>query len=150
MADPAGAWLPLTFPVLWLAGSALVSHVGGWAALARRFRATTAPPGVRGWVSGWVGPLMRYNGVLRVATPPHGLFLGVSWAFKFQHPDLLVPWEEVRRVEHAPGFFSDQTLLELGPAGTRVWLDGPVGAEVLRAYQAARGGRPGTGTPPPG
>lgn len=136
--DPWVSLLPLWFPALWLAVSFVLAHVSGWAALARRFRTTARPTaGLRRWISGQLGPFVRYGGVLQVATAPEGLFLSVFWPFRAWQPALLVPWEQVRLAEERQGVLEDRVLLELGQDRRRLWLHGPVGAEVRRALEAA-------------
>jgi len=94
------AALPFIFPVyflaLWLFVAAIVSSIGGWTTLARRFRSKHAFTGARwSWQSGQMRWLTGYNHCLTVGGDPEGLYLAMMFLFRFRHPPLLIPWTEI-------------------------------------------------------
>lgn len=130
--DPTELLFFLLFPLLWVSILAVIALVGGWSRLARDHRAVVRPAEVRRFVSGRFGPLMNYNHCLVAAAADEGLFLGVLLPFRPGHPDLLVPWSEVRVLEERAGLLGRWTHLELGPSHVRVWLAGSVGVDTAR------------------
>ena len=91
-------WLIIPFYalVLWLLVSAVTSYVGGWTTLAKRFRLRKAFVGQR-WPrqSGHMRWIAGYGNCLTVGCSPEGLYLAMVPLFRFRHPPLLVPWNEV-------------------------------------------------------
>ncbi|MBX3468307.1 MAG: hypothetical protein KF878_15660 [Planctomycetes bacterium] len=130
--DPTELLPLLLFPLLWVAILVVIALVGGWSLLARDHRAVARPAEVQRFVSGRFGLLMNYNHCLVVAAADEGLFLGVLLPFRPGHPDLLVPWSEVRVLEERAGLVRPWTHLELGPSHVRVWLAGAVGVDAAR------------------
>jgi hypothetical protein len=87
--------LPLYFATLWLGVSAILSFIGGWATLAKRFRYAGSFDGVRlNFQSGRMG-MTSYGRCLTVGASAEGLYLAVMLPFRFCHPRLLIPWNEV-------------------------------------------------------
>jgi hypothetical protein len=91
-------WLvfPLYFVSLWLLVSTIISYVGGWTALATRFRLETPFTGQQ-----WSGNRGRmrwntgYSRCLTIGCSSEGLYLALMPLFRFRHPPLLIPWSEV-------------------------------------------------------
>jgi hypothetical protein len=87
--------LPLYFATLWLGVSAILSFVAGWATLAKRFRCVKSFTG--GYLtlqSGRMG-MTNYGMCLTLGASAEGLYLAVMLPFRFCHPPLLIPWNEV-------------------------------------------------------
>lgn len=89
----------LLFPVLfvgtWLAVTLLLSRLGGWHRLARRYRSSSPFPG-RIWrfqsaKFNWAG----YNNCLSVGGNEAGLYVAPLFLFRLGHPRLFIPWGEI-------------------------------------------------------
>jgi hypothetical protein len=92
-------WLiafPLYFAALWCFVCALLSYIGGWTALAKRFGCQSAFAGAC-WrfQSGQMRWYVNYGNCLTVGCNADGLYLAVMPLFRFRQPPLLVPWEEI-------------------------------------------------------
>jgi hypothetical protein len=105
MSDPSSSqfpvWIPFFVIGLWLFLSAFFALSSGWPALADQFRAPFRPEGqkVRSQVK-QMGTVPE-NRVTHLIISDHGLYLYVFFLFRFLHPPLLIPWNEVSLVgEH--------------------------------------------------
>jgi hypothetical protein len=85
----------------WCAIIYLISLITGWQALARRFRAQSEPYGD----AKTAGPFfytiyMRYWGhyssVIRLTAAADALYTAILFPFRFGHPPLRIPWNEIR------------------------------------------------------
>lgn len=87
---------PAYFLTLWLLVSTVISFIGGWTTLAKRFRLNKPFDGQR-WKgqSGQMRWLAGYGNCLTVGSSPEGLYLATMPLFRFRHPPLLVPWNQV-------------------------------------------------------
>lgn len=91
-------WLPFAFPVLfpifWCFICFLLAHLGGWSALAARFRTTELPQGkMFSMQSAQVGNI-NYSSCLKFHVNDSGIFLAVFPLFRVGHPPLFIPWPE--------------------------------------------------------
>ncbi len=96
---PTALWivLPLYFIAIWLLVSAVIAYIGGWTTLAKRFRLRMPFVGER-WTrqSGqmrWI--VAGYHNCLTVGGNRTGLYLAMMLLFRFRHPPLLIPWDEI-------------------------------------------------------
>lgn len=88
--------LPCYVVALWMLVGAVVSYIGGWTTLAQHFRLRTPftgkrwkqQSGQRRWIAG-------YSNCLTVGCNPEGLYLAMMPLFRFRHPQLLIPWQEI-------------------------------------------------------
>lgn len=91
---------PAYFVAIWLLVSAVISFIGGWTALAKRFRLMEPFVGER-----WAGQsaqmrwIAGYGNCLTVGVSPEGLYLAMMPLFRFRHPALQVPWDEISLCE---------------------------------------------------
>src|ERR1700680_247197 len=87
---------PIFLVAFWCTISFLNGRIGGWAALANRFRLTFPFPG-QTW--SWKSARMRwganYNQCLTIGADPTGLFLSVLFFYRVGHPPLFLPWSEI-------------------------------------------------------
>lgn len=101
-------WLiiPCYAVALWLLVSAVISYIGGWATLAQQFRLRESFVGER-WTgqSGQMRWIAGYGNCLTVGCSPQGLYLGTMPLFRFRHPPLLVPWNEITISRRRIAFF---------------------------------------------
>src|SRR4051794_28236208 len=82
--------------LLWLFVSAVISLIGGWSALAKRFALNTPFLG-KCWnrQSGQMRWIAGYGNCLTLGGSAEGLYLAISPLFRFRHPPLLIPWAEI-------------------------------------------------------
>ena len=105
MAEQVHAFLgslpfAVLFVLLWLLVSVLISVMGGWIVLARKYRRKT-PENGRFWTfqSARLRYATRYKNMLTVGATESGLNLAVFFPFRLLHPPLLIPWSDVRKGE---------------------------------------------------
>lgn len=82
------------FVVFWCLMCLLISAVGGWMKLSRRFRATQKPAGPLRWMQRLLLDGAKYEGVVGIGVFPEGLYLSVLLPFRVGHPPLLIAWRE--------------------------------------------------------
>lgn len=86
----------------WLAASALIARMAGWASLAQRFRTQDDYEGQRfSFNSASMGHRIwpvNYGNCLFVTIGSRGIRLSVLFPFRFQHPPLFLPWSAVESV----------------------------------------------------
>jgi hypothetical protein len=88
--------IPCCALALWLFGCAVISHISGWTTLAKRFRLRVPFVGERWTVqSGYMRSNCGYGNCLTVGSNHHGLYLAMMLLFRFKHPPLLIPWDEI-------------------------------------------------------
>jgi hypothetical protein len=89
------------FVILWCFISLIISFVGGWHALSRRFHSQTEPYGQ----ARTAGPLFygvqmrfrtNYGNVIRLTAAEDALYLSILFLFRIGHPALCIPWKEIQ------------------------------------------------------
>jgi hypothetical protein len=87
---------PLWFVFGWLLVMFVLSYIGGWSTLAKRYRVRSEYAGPR-WPrqSGKMRWGANYSGCLTLGASPEGLYLAMMWLFSFRHPPLLIPWQQI-------------------------------------------------------
>lgn len=87
--------LPLLFIVGWVASLQLLSTLGGWRHLGKKYSAQERFTGEKWHMQslslGWV----NYSGCITLGASPSHMYMAVIAVFKVAHPDLLVPWDEI-------------------------------------------------------
>jgi hypothetical protein len=91
------------FIVSWLLIGSLLSVIGGWYALARRFRSDDDIDAERfrfrsGGIGWGVFPV-NYGNCLFATVGRRGRALSILLPFRFMHPPLVIPWSAVERCE---------------------------------------------------
>jgi hypothetical protein len=121
----------------------LISGLGGWTRLARRFRTYEPFYGESWtWQSGQLRGWCNYNHCLTVGANEQSLYLAVQVPFGMFHPPLLIPWNEIDAQTGKVMFgLYDTAKLRLG-SEERVTLR-IYGGLVARVRQAAGPGWPG-------
>jgi len=119
------------FPLFWCFVVWLISQIGGWQRLARRYRTNDPMQGTQ-WTGqyGMVG-VASYKGTLHLATTPAGLYMQTSVFFRVGHPRLFIRWEDM----HEAGKFSI-----LWMQGIRVRVGQPVIATLSLPEAVMRSG----------
>lgn len=87
---------PFLFVGFWCFVCFILSHLGGWAALGKRFGADRAPIGrVFSGQSAQLRRFCNYNNCLTVIVSEEGFYVRVWPMFRLGHPPLLIPWKEL-------------------------------------------------------
>jgi hypothetical protein len=97
-ANPSALFLlpPIFVALLYCTIFFVISEVGGWSALVRRFRDTEPYCGETwGWQSASFRGWCSYNNCLTVGASQEALYLSMMFPFRLFHPSLLIPWREI-------------------------------------------------------
>ncbi len=120
---PTPIWLPfaiigafcIVFPAFWCAVVWLISRIGGWRALAKRYRSGDRP--VKGEMAnsvlGMVG-LASYRYTLVAHFTDDGFFLETMILFRIGHPRLFIPWSDIAEVRPTKWMLIESTRLTVG------------------------------------
>jgi hypothetical protein len=108
------AIFPIYFLCLWFLVGAILSLVGGWFSLSKRYR-TRVPFNGAQWRgrSGQMRWLTNYNRVLTLGASQEGLYLACMFLFRFMHPPLLLPWSEIK-VRRKKGWVFEYVIFTMG------------------------------------
>ncbi len=87
--------IALLFPAWWCFVMLVISRIGGWAALASKYRATSVPDGKRFLFQSASLGMTNYGSCLTVIVGPAGLYIKVFPLFRAGHPPLLIPWADM-------------------------------------------------------
>lgn len=117
--------MPYVFPIFfigaWVGVLAIISIMGGWRNLARMYRATQSFSGNRFYFqSGGMRRGTSYNNCLTVGANLYGLYLSVFLPFRFAHPPLFIPWEDISTKFHGKGWLFAGVRLQFAkcPSGS--------------------------------
>jgi hypothetical protein len=138
---------------MWTFIMVLLSELGGWRALARRYPAPEGAPrdAVRTFRMASIDlrrgalPLpVNYSNCAKIAVTPAGLHLGVMVFFRFRHPPLLIPWTQIGRLQPGRLLFWRTLTLHPESTGIRIRMMGEPAAAVAEVARqlAARTGEP--------
>lgn len=106
------------FVVVWCFVCLVISLLGGWFALSRRFAKQSEPLGE----TRTAGPFFykvcmrfwgNYSSVIRLTAAGDALYPSVLFPFRFGHPPLRIPWNEIT-VGTTRRFFRNWLVLTLG------------------------------------
>ncbi|MBI5025298.1 MAG: hypothetical protein HZC12_00935 [Nitrospirae bacterium] len=86
----------LIFIGMWIMISIVISRVSGWGSLAEIYRYTDPFNGNR-WrfQSAGMRWMMSYNNCLTIGSNERGLYLSIFFIFRFGHPPLFIPWNDI-------------------------------------------------------
>jgi len=126
-------WVVLSL-VLWLLMNYLVSRLTGWGRIAVHYRSDGRIPG-RIWrfqtiTTRWG---MGYKGSTNVGADSRGLYIFFGFFFRFGHPPIFVPWNDITITEKQ---VIKSKMLELRFRNTRdlpVRIDARLGASLAEA-----------------
>lgn len=103
------------FVIVWFGVAALASFIGGWDRLAEKYRAAPNTSGSRIRLgNSWLRLGTNYNSVIGLDCQTKGLSLSVLWLFRFRHPPLFVPRDQIRYSQGKSLFFFTKGRLILG------------------------------------
>ncbi|CAG1014452.1 hypothetical protein ANAEL_04983 [Anaerolineales bacterium] len=137
-------WFFPLFVAGWLAVSALLSRMSGWKSLAerfpdvpqndgQRFRFASASMGASRWFP------VNYSSCLFIHVGSQGLSLSVLLPFRFQSPNMLIPWSHVQSIEEQRNFFGTRTVIAFTGSDVTLKILGRAGKAVAAAFAASRG-----------
>jgi len=129
-------YFPLLFIAIWIGALYLLSLIGGWSALAEKYRCDSdITDNWRGWQSGYFG-ILHYGGCLWIATTPRGLCLktGPFFIFSAFHPPLCIPWENIASVKEGTFFFVRLTDFQTTNPNVKVSIAGSAIRDGERFY----------------
>jgi hypothetical protein len=115
MSNSTGTWLillfvlvafPVFFTILWVGITLLMSFIGGWGKVAKRYPAIERPQdgAVVGRVTGMFG-VARYKFVLTVITTDTGLYIENRKVFRPGHHPLFIPFSAIHNARKQTLFF---------------------------------------------
>jgi len=118
----------------WLGISCLLSLLGGWHALAKKYRCTTSSSGkLFSFASVGLGlgafPV-SYRSCLFVRLNSVGMELSVFPVFRFFHPKLFIPWSAVSDCRRERFWFMNCTAVYVSDPQTRMLFHGRLGREI--------------------
>jgi hypothetical protein len=134
-------WFVPMFAAMWFGVTGLLSHVGGWANLAAKFRAAQDLDGERfRFVSGSMGKRflpVNYANCLFVTVGAEALQLSIFFPFRFQSPPLVIPWSEIESVAEKKFLLVFRYItITLKSHWPQINLNGRAGGAVHRAFVA--------------
>jgi hypothetical protein len=89
-------WIPFIPVIAWIAISLFLSLVGGWQALAQKYRAPERIHGERFWLkSAGMRWGVGYRSALNFGVDVQGLFVSIVPIFRIGHPPLFIPWSDI-------------------------------------------------------
>lgn len=115
---------PIFFTALWVSITLLMSFIGGWGKVGKRYAATGTPPQGRvlKHVMGMFG-MARYKHVLTVITTDTGLYIENRKVFRPGHPPLFIPFSAIFNARKQTLFFWEYVAFEINDpplAGVRL------------------------------
>jgi len=105
---------PIAFIGLWSFALWILSHVGGWQALAKQYRTTRKPSGNCFNSESIRLGLVNYNFIGQLCSTPEGLHLSVWSIFKIGHPPLLIPWSELHNPQPVQFLWQKTIRFDIG------------------------------------
>lgn len=126
----------IVFPLFWSAVVYFISLLGGWSQLKHVYRHDLPFNGEKtGFVSGRIGRLGNYNGVLTIGRDYDGLYLSTLFMYRPGHPPLLIPWEDISMEEGKVLFtqYTEMTFARLPTVKVRIYRYTP---DWFRDYQS--------------
>ena len=86
----------LFFIAIWCGVCLLLARIGGWSALATKFRAVEEPAGERfRFCSAKIG-IAAYRSAITAIKSDTGLHLSMFPLLRLGHPAILIPWSEMK------------------------------------------------------
>ncbi len=118
MRDALPFLLPLLFPVVFVAWWCficfMISRIGGWNAMAAKYRANQPPEGAKFRMRSAKVGLARYNNTLTLHGSVEGLHLAVMPLFRAAHPPIFLPWAVCRNPKPNKLMWLETVTFEVG------------------------------------
>lgn len=112
---------PVIFVTCWCLICLMISHLGGWSRLAKKYPSHSQASGKRfSMTSASVGGA-NYNNCLTIHTNETGVYLSVWPIFRLAHPPLFIPWSEINHPKEKRVLWSHLLVAEVGsPVITKI------------------------------
>jgi hypothetical protein len=117
--DSHPAWFAVIFSAyfvcLWCRVAAVISLTGGWFQPSRKYRRVRPFDGVSdGLRSGRMRWFTHSRNCLRLGANEDGLYLAISFLFRFMHAPLFVSWNEIEVCRKKRWLFGEYVTFTLG------------------------------------
>lgn len=137
------SFFPAVFVLFWLVISLVISRIGGWSALAKRYRLEDSFDGERmRFRSGQMRYAMSYNNCLTIGADRRGLYLAVFFFFRPGHPPLFIPWSEIAVTQKQRYFMNAMELTFSRVPGVYLRLSSATAEKILAKNIARDGSAP--------
>lgn len=134
-------WNFLSVILMIVAISFVLGVNGGWASLAKKFRARDAVRGERfRFVSGQMGASFMpvwYRNCLSVTVNEAGFGLSIFFLSRLFSPPLFIPWGDVESVTTKQTFLSSSTAIRIRGHWPTITLRGKAGEHIKRHHERA-------------
>lgn len=135
----------VTFPLLWIGVTSLLSIAGGWSLLAERFRARE--PGT-GDVFRFASALFKksglfpvtYRGSLTITISESGVHFSILFLFRLLSPALFIPWKEIESVTEQRHLFGNYGVICIRNCPVKILVMGDPGKRLLETHALIRAG----------
>lgn len=134
---PPYVFLPL-FAGFWCAIEAVLSLLGGWHRLAKRYPDQPFPSGDLfrfSSASMGFGLPVNYGSCLFVRVSERGVRLSTLFLFRFMHPPMFIPWSEFTSCQKGWFGFWPGVELRFQDPGLRIVFRGWTGKAILKQWQ---------------
>lgn len=126
------AVFPFLFVGMWFGVIRLIGAVGGWFALAERYAAHNECRGeTLNFRSASFG-LMNYGNCVTFGFADDGLYISLLFPFRFGHPTLRIPWEDLSSKETRRLFFKRTEFRFAKVPNVGMQVTTSLGEEILR------------------
>jgi hypothetical protein len=136
--QPSFEWFLPVFVLFWLAACAALSLLGGWRELAYRFKCNEPLDGdhyrFRSGAMGWKVFPVNYGNCLFVTVSSNAFSLSILYPFRFLHPRLVIPWQEVEHCEPLKYWFMRHVAVYVAGFDRRILLAGNLGDRILEEW----------------
>jgi hypothetical protein len=131
----------ILFPLLWIGITGILAHVSGWALLARRFTAEEPDNGrqirhASALIQQYRLLPVTYKGSLFFTVSKEGVYLSVSFLFRFLSPPLFIPWSAIESVTEQRHLFGSYGVINIRNCPVKILAMGPAGQSLLAPYSA--------------
>ncbi|WP_145173752.1 hypothetical protein [Rubripirellula lacrimiformis] len=102
-----------------------MARISGWDRLARRYRCDEFDADETGRFRSATLGAIQYHSVVTFGINDQGLRMAMPWIFRLGHPPLMIPWDQIHRVESENRLYSHRVKASLGkPTIVRAALPG--------------------------
>jgi hypothetical protein len=131
----------ILFPLLWIGISGILARVSGWTLLAQRFPAGAQEnSGQIRYASALIQQYrilpVTYKGCLFFTIGKEGVYLSVSFLFRFLSPPLFIPWSAIESITEQRHLFGSYGVIAIRNCPVKILAMGPAGKSLLAAYSS--------------
>lgn len=133
----------ILFPLLWIGISGILARVSGWTLLAKRF--TAGEPENKGQIRNASALIqqyrllpVRYKGCLFFTVSKKGVYLSISFLFRFLCPPLFIPWSAIESITEQRHLFGSYGVITIRNCPVKIVAMGAAGESLLAAYSSLK------------